>query len=85
MSVIGPRPLLACYLPDQVTERTTVRPGITGWAQVHGGQRLSVEEKIALDNWYVRNAGLWIDLRIVGRTLRMMARGKELRSDSTKP
>jgi lipopolysaccharide/colanic/teichoic acid biosynthesis glycosyltransferase len=85
MSVIGPRPLLACYLPDQVTERTAVRPGITGWAQVHGGQRLSVEEKIALDNWYLRNAGLWIDLRIVCRTLRMMVLGKELRSDQRSP
>jgi lipopolysaccharide/colanic/teichoic acid biosynthesis glycosyltransferase len=52
---------------------------------VHGGQRLSVEEKIALDNWYLRNAGLWIDLRIVCRTLRMMVLGKELRSDQRSP
>ena len=78
MSFIGPRPLLARDQPDWVTERIAVRPGITGWAQVHGGQRLSVEEKIALDTWYVRNASPWIDLRIVCRTLRMMILGKEL-------
>ena len=78
MSFIGPRPLLARDQPDWVTERIAIRPGITGWAQVHGGQRLSVEEKIALDTWYVRNAGPWIDLRIVCRTLRMMVLGKEL-------
>ena len=69
MSFIGPRPLLLRDLPDRVTERIALRPGITGWAQVNGGHRLSVEEKIALDRWYVRNAGLWLDLRIVGRTL----------------
>ena len=78
MSFIGPRPLLARDQPGWVTERVAIRPGITGWAQVHGGQRLSIEEKIALDTWYVRNAGPWIDLRIVCRTLTMMGRGKEL-------
>ena len=78
MSFIGPRPLLARDQPDWVTERIAIRPGITGWAQVHGGQQLSVEEKLALDTWYVRNAGPWIDLRIVCRTLRMMVLGKEL-------
>ncbi len=78
MSFIGPRPLLARDQPDWIAERIGIRPGITGWAQVHGGQSLSVEEKIALDVWYVRNAGPWIDLRIVGRTLRMMVSGKEL-------
>ena len=55
MSFIGPRPLLAHDQPDWVTDRIAIRPG--KWAQVHGGQRLSVEEKIALDTWYVRNAG----------------------------
>jgi lipopolysaccharide/colanic/teichoic acid biosynthesis glycosyltransferase len=78
MSFIGPRPLLTRDQPDWVTERIAVRPGITGWAQVHGGQRLSIEEKIALDTWYVRNAGPWVDLRIVCRTLTMMVLGKEL-------
>ena len=78
MSFIGPRPLLARDQPDWVSERIAMRPGITGWAQVHGGQQLSVEEKLALDTWYVRNAGPWIDLRIVCRTLRMMVLGKEL-------
>jgi lipopolysaccharide/colanic/teichoic acid biosynthesis glycosyltransferase len=78
MSFIGPRPLLPNHQPAWVTERIGVRPGITGWAQVHGGQRLSVEEKVALDAWYIRNASPWIDLRIVCRTLKMMVLGKEL-------
>ena len=64
-------------LPDRVTERIAIRPGITGWAQVNGGHRLSVEEKIALDAWYLRNAGLAVDLRIVWRTLKMMVTGEE--------
>ena len=75
MSFIGPRPLLPRDLPDRITERIALRPGITGWAQVNGGDRLSVEEKIALDAWYVRHAGLLLDLRIVGRTLKMMLLG----------
>jgi lipopolysaccharide/colanic/teichoic acid biosynthesis glycosyltransferase len=76
MAFIGPRPLLQHELPDRLTERIAIRPGITGWAQVNGGQRLSVEEKIALDVWYVRNAGPLLDLRIIGRTLKMMAFGE---------
>ena len=53
MSFIGPRPLLPRDLPDWVSERIAIRPGITGWAQVNGGQHLSAEEKVALDAWYV--------------------------------
>ncbi|HVZ52622.1 MAG TPA: sugar transferase [Pseudolabrys sp.] len=64
MSLIGPRPLLPHDQPADPTLRLMVRPGITGWAQVNGGKLLTPEEKNALDEWYVRNASLWLDLRI---------------------
>jgi lipopolysaccharide/colanic/teichoic acid biosynthesis glycosyltransferase/glycosyltransferase involved in cell wall biosynthesis len=78
MSFIGPRPLLPRDLPERVSERVAIRPGITGWAQVNGGHRLRAEDKIALDAWYLRNAGPVLDLRIIGRTLKMMLLGAEL-------
>ena len=78
MSLIGPRPLPPHDLPDRFAERSAIRPGITGWAQVNGGAQLSVEDQIALDAWYVRNAGPLLDLRIVCRTLKMMALGEGL-------
>jgi lipopolysaccharide/colanic/teichoic acid biosynthesis glycosyltransferase len=75
MSLIGPRPLLPEDQPENSAERLTVRPGITGWAQVNGGKLVMVEEKEKLDGWYVRNASIWLDLRIVFRTLRMVLVG----------
>ena len=74
--MIGPRPLLQREFPERPTERIAIRPGITGWTQVNGGRRRSVEERIALDAWYVRNAGPWLDFRIIGRTLRIMVFGE---------
>jgi hypothetical protein len=47
-----------------------VRPGLTGWAQIKGGRELSASDKAALDVWYVRNASLLLDLRIIWGTLR---------------
>jgi len=52
-----------------------VRPGITGWAQVNGGVLLTAGEKEVLDEWYIRNASLWLDLRIVFMTAVMFFRG----------
>jgi len=69
MSLIGPRPLLPRDQPPNSALRLTVRPGITGWAQVNGGTLLSPTEKGALDVWYIRNASLWLDLRIIWMTL----------------
>ena len=46
-----------------------MRPGITGWAQVNGGNLVNNNEKGALDEWYIRNASLWLDLRIIGLTI----------------
>jgi lipopolysaccharide/colanic/teichoic acid biosynthesis glycosyltransferase len=76
MSLIGPRPLLPRDQPPDPTIRLSVRPGITGWAQVNGGHSLCVEEKAALDEWYIRNASLQLDLRIIYMTLVCVLRGE---------
>jgi lipopolysaccharide/colanic/teichoic acid biosynthesis glycosyltransferase len=76
MSLIGPRPLLPQDQPPSSRLRLAVRPGITGWAQVNGGTSLSPTEKEALDVWYIRNASLWFDLRIVGMTFLILVRGE---------
>jgi sugar transferase EpsL len=72
MSLVGPRPLLADYLPRYSPEqarRHEVKPGITGWAQVNGRNTLSWEQKFNLDVWYVDHWSLWLDLRIMFGTL----------------
>jgi lipopolysaccharide/colanic/teichoic acid biosynthesis glycosyltransferase len=76
MSLIGPRPLLPQDQPPSSRLRLTVRPGITGWAQVNGGTSLSPTEKEALDIWYIRNASLWLDLRIIGMTFLVVLKGE---------
>jgi lipopolysaccharide/colanic/teichoic acid biosynthesis glycosyltransferase len=71
MSVIGPRPTLR-YQVDRYTERQRrrleVRPGLTGWAQIHGRATLPWEERIELDVWYVDNRSPLVDLKILART-----------------
>jgi lipopolysaccharide/colanic/teichoic acid biosynthesis glycosyltransferase len=71
MSLIGPRPTLAYqverYTPRQ-RRRLEVKPGITGWAQIHGRARLPWDERIELDVWYVENRSPWVDLKILART-----------------
>jgi len=72
MSLVGPRPLLAEYLDRYTPEqrrRHLVRPGITGWAQVHGRQAMDYEERFALDVWYVDHLSLSLDLRIMATTI----------------
>src|SRR5262249_52713468 len=76
MSLIGPRPLLPHDQPSNSAVRLMVRPGITGWAQVNGGKLITPEEKNALDEWYVRNASLWLDLKIIGKTIVFMFCGE---------
>jgi lipopolysaccharide/colanic/teichoic acid biosynthesis glycosyltransferase len=76
MALIGPTPLPPGELPGGQGERSALRPGITGWAQVNGGRRLTVEQQLALDLWYARNAGPLLDLRIVGRTLKILLLGE---------
>jgi lipopolysaccharide/colanic/teichoic acid biosynthesis glycosyltransferase len=53
-----------------------VPPGITGWAQVHGASLLTREDKEGLDEWYVRNASLWLDIRIMAMTFRFAFQGE---------
>jgi lipopolysaccharide/colanic/teichoic acid biosynthesis glycosyltransferase len=71
MSVIGPRPTLRYqverYTPRQ-RRRLEVRPGITGWAQVHGRAALPWDERIELDVYYVEHRSPWLDLKILAKT-----------------
>jgi sugar transferase EpsL len=79
MSLVGPRPLLMAYLdrytPEQA-RRHECKPGITGWAQVHGRNVIAWEEKFALDVWYVDQWSLALDLRILLRTVVKVLRGE---------
>ncbi len=79
MSFVGPRPLPTAYLPlysPEQARRHEVRPGLTGWAQIHGRNRLSWEERFRLDVWYVDHACWRLDLRILARTLGLVLRGE---------
>lgn len=72
MSLVGPRPLLPEYLPyytEREKLRHTVRPGISGWAQVHGRNNLSWDEKLALDVYYVEHLSLMMDIRVILKTI----------------
>jgi sugar transferase EpsL len=72
MSLVGPRPLLLEYLPRYSAHqrrRHEVKPGITGWAQINGRNGLSWEEKFNLDVWYVDHRSLWLDIKILCRTV----------------
>jgi lipopolysaccharide/colanic/teichoic acid biosynthesis glycosyltransferase len=76
MSLIGPRPLLLADHAPGFDRRLAVRPGMTGWAQIKGGRGLSAQDKAALDVWYLRNAGLRVDLQILAGTLRVILLGE---------
>ena len=71
MSLVGPRPLLTQYLerysPEQA-RRHDVLPGITGWAQIHGRNAITWEDKFRLDVWYVDHWSVWLDLKILWQT-----------------
>lgn len=73
MSIVGPRPLLMEYLPlynREQAKRHNVRPGITGHAQVNGRNAISWEKKFELDTWYVNNHSLWLDFKIMLKTVK---------------
>jgi lipopolysaccharide/colanic/teichoic acid biosynthesis glycosyltransferase len=76
MSLIGPRPLLPHDQPANASMRLMIRPGITGWAQVNGGTLPTPSEKLAFDEWYVRNASVRIDIRIIMKTVKVMIWGQ---------
>lgn len=72
MSIVGPRPLLMEYLPlynARQARRNEVKPGITGWVQINGRNRLSWDDKFELDAWYVDNRCISLDLKILLRTV----------------
>jgi lipopolysaccharide/colanic/teichoic acid biosynthesis glycosyltransferase len=82
MSFIGPRPLLTRYQPyysPRERRRHEVRPGLTGWAQIHGRNRLGWEERLRLDVWYVAHWSLELDLLVLLRTLGAVMRGQGFR------
>lgn len=68
MSIVGPRPLLMQYLdrytPEQA-RRHEMKPGLTGWAQIHGRNDISWEDKFKMDVWYVDHQSLWLDIKII--------------------
>jgi len=79
MSLVGPRPLLPEYLPcysPREAQRHRVRPGLTGWAQVHGRNAVSWDERLSLDVWYVEHVSLALDVRILVRTVGVVLRGR---------
>ena len=83
MSLIGPRPLLVQYLPlysPEQARRHEVRPGITGWAQVHGRNAISWQEKFKLDVWYVDHCSFVTDLKVIGLTVKNVLRRKDINS-----
>ena len=72
MSLVGPRPLFLRYMPYYTKRemlRHSVNPGITGWAQIHGRNYLPWGERLALDVWYAENWSLWLDFKILLRTI----------------
>jgi lipopolysaccharide/colanic/teichoic acid biosynthesis glycosyltransferase len=81
MALVGPRPLLLVDQPAEQSVRLSVAPGLTGWAQIHGGKLVTAEEKNALDEWYVRNASLRLDIAILLRTLVIVLTGDQRNED----
>jgi len=85
MSLVGPRPLLMEYLhlyTEAERKRHLVRPGITGWAQVHGRNSLPFKERFKLDVWYVENQTFWLDVRVMAMTLGRVLGKKGVYSDA---
>ena len=78
MSLVGPRPTLAYQVErytDRQRKRLEVKPGLTGWAQIHGRASLPWEERIELDVWYVENRSWLVDAKILLRTPLALFRG----------
>jgi lipopolysaccharide/colanic/teichoic acid biosynthesis glycosyltransferase len=86
LAIVGPRPTIQAQV-DQYTERQRrrleVKPGITGWAQVNGRAALPWNERIELDVWYVDHRSLWLDVKILAMTARMLVTGHGLYKGET--
>ena len=86
MALIGPRPLLPEYLPlysKEQARRHEVRPGITGWAQVHGRNAISWQEKFRFDVWYVDHCSLAVDLKIIWLTIMKVVKREGISSSTS--
>jgi lipopolysaccharide/colanic/teichoic acid biosynthesis glycosyltransferase len=84
MAIVGPRPTIPAQVVSYTAHqkrRHEVLPGITGWAQVRGRAGIPWEERIELDVWYVEHRSLALDLRILGRTARLVLSGQGLAPD----
>ena len=85
MAMVGPRPTVQEQVDrytDRQRRRLEVKPGITGWAQVHGRASLPWPERIELDVWYVDHRSLLLDLKILLRTARLLLTGRGLYSET---
>lgn len=86
LAIVGPRPTIQAQV-DQYTDRQRrrleVKPGITGWAQVNGRASLPWHERIELDIWYVDHRSLWLDVKILAMTARMLVTGHGLYKGET--
>lgn len=81
MALIGPRPLLAQYLPlysPEQARRHEVRPGISGWAQCHGRNAISWAEKFKLDVWYVDHVSIMTDLKVIWITIKKVLKRADI-------
>lgn len=86
MSFVGPRPLLVEYLPlynDEQQRRHSVKPGITGWAQVNGRNSVEWQKRFALDVWYVDRISFWLDVRILFLTVIKVFKAEGINSDTS--
>ena len=81
MALIGPRPLLPEYLPyytEREKLRHTVRPGISGWAQVNGRNNVTWDQKLELDAYYVEHLTFYMDIKVIFTTIKNVIRGKDV-------
>ena len=86
MSIIGPRPLLVQYLDrynEEQRHRHDVRPGFTGYAQAHGRNSLSWEDKFAMDVWYTKNISLKVDVEIILATVKTVLKREGISSETS--
>lgn len=86
MAVVGPRPLLVRYLPrynDRQHHRHDVRPGLTGYAQAHGRNRISWEDKFEMDVYYTENLSFWMDVSIILMTIKSVLLREGISSETS--
>lgn len=86
MAIVGPRPLLVRYLPyytEDERKRHSIRPGLTGYAQVNGRNSISWSDKFALDVYYVEKVSLWMDVKIICKTIKTVILREGISSETS--